>query len=271
MKSRFSGKKVLITGASSGIGRACALAFAREGASLALVARNEERLSSVAGECRAFGVQTETFLADVSVKDEIQAAVSRAVEALGGMDIVHANAGIYLRMPAKELTPSQIERIMNTNFYGTLHTFYAILPHFLEKKSGSIVVTVSMDGKKGVPPDAAYVASKFALNGFLQVARQELLPLGIHVGAVFPSRTDTPQIAHVDCPKITPKADPALVAKAVLKCVYQKKKEILVPGFSTKLLVLADAFSPSLGDWMVRTFHLDGEETGESAVKEPGL
>ncbi len=271
MAGKFTGKTVLVTGASSGIGRAAALEFAGEGAALALVARNRERLDAVAAECRALGADARAYLADTSVKGDIEKAVNAALADLGGLDVLHCNAGIYLRCEAKDLTIAQIERIMATNYYGTLNTVYAALPYFIKKQGGSIVTTISMDGKKGVPPDAAYVSSKFALNGFMQVLRQELRPLGIHVGAVFPSRTDTPQIAHVDCPKITPKADPALVAKAVVKCAYKKKREILVPGFSCKLLVLADAVSPALGDWMVRAFKLDGVQNGEAAVKEAGL
>ncbi|MEA4912269.1 MAG: SDR family NAD(P)-dependent oxidoreductase [Oscillospiraceae bacterium] len=271
MKQRFLGKNVLITGASSGIGRATALEFAREGASLALVARNEERLNAVAAECRALGARAEIYLADTSEQKQIKAAVDAAVSALGGLDVLHCNAGIYLRCAAKDLRAEQLRRIMETNYFGTLNTVYAALPYFLERCGGSIVTTISMDGKKGVPPDAAYVSSKFALNGFMQVLRQELRPLGIHVGTVFPSRTDTPQIAHVDCPRITPKADPSLVAKGVVRCVHKRKREVLVPGFSCKLLVLADAVSPALGDWMVRAFRLDGVQNGAPAVKEAGL
>ena len=270
-KRKFIGKNVLITGASSGIGRATALEFAREGASLALIARNSERLEAVAEECRALGVRVTTRLADTSDEEAIRTAVRSCIEELGGLDAVHCNAGIYLRCEAKNLKKSQLETIMRTNFYGTLNTVYAVLPHFLAKKRGSIVTTVSMDGKKGVPPDAAYVASKFALNGFHQVLRQELRPYGIHVGTVFPSRTDTPQIAHVSCPKITPKADPSKIAKAVVRCVYRKKPEIMVPFFSCKLLVWAEAISPRLGDWMVRAFRLDGVQTGNPVVQEKGL
>lgn len=271
MGQHFTGRTVLITGASSGIGRATALEFAKQGASLALVARSRERLEQTADACRALGAEARVYIADTSVKSEIEAAVAAAVRDFGGLDVLHCNAGIYLRCEAKDLKIPQIERIMATNYYGTLNTIYAALPFFLEKRGGSIVTTVSMDGKKGVPPDAAYVSSKFALNGFLQVLRQELRPLGIHVGAVFPSRTDTPQIAHVDCPKITPKADPSLVARAVVRCVRKRRREVLVPGFSCKLLVLADALSPALGDWMVRAFRLDGVQNGKDAVKEAGL
>ena len=271
MKKIFLGKKILITGASSGIGRATALEFAKLGADIALVARNRERLEETAEECRKYGGRAEVFIADTSDSDRISEAVSEAIKTLGGLDILHCNAGIYLRCEAKELKMPQIRRIMETNYFGTLNTLYAALPYFLEKRAGSIVTTVSMDGKKGVPPDAAYVATKFALNGFMQVLRQELRPYGIFVGTVFPSRTDTPQIAHVDCPKITPKADPSLVAKGVVRCVYRRKREVMVPGFSCKLLVLADAVSPALGDWMVKAFHLAGVQNGEPEVKEAWL
>ena len=271
MRARMTGKTVLITGASSGIGRAAALAFAEEGASLALVARNNERLQAVAEEARVLGVEARTYLADTSAEEQIRAAVAAALADFGQIDAALCNAGIYLRCPAKDLTMAQIRAIMETNFFGTLNTVYAVLPHMLARHAGSIVVTSSMDGKKGVPPDAAYVASKYALNGFQQVLRQELRGSGVHVGTIFPSRTDTPQIAHVDCPGITPKADPSLIAKAMVKCVLKRKKEMLVPAAPCKLLVLADAISPSLGDWMVRTFRLDGVAAREPVVLEESL
>ena len=264
MRARMNGKTVLITGASSGIGRAAALAFAREGASLALVARNAARLDAVAEEVRALGVAAEPYLADTADAAQIGAAVEAACARFGALDAAICNAGIYLRCPAEALTMAQIRTVMETNFFGTLNTIYAVLPGMRARRAGSIVVTCSMDGKKGVPPDAAYVASKFALNGFQQVLRQELRGSGVHVGTVFPSRTDTPQITHVACPGITPKMAPELVANAIVTCVRKRKKEVLVPAGPCKLLVLGDALSPSLGDWMVRTFQLNGVAPGES-------
>ena len=266
MKQKLIGKNAIVTGASSGIGRATALALAKQGANVALIARNEARLNAVADEVRALGVQAEVLLADIRDEQQLKAAIDGAVERFGTIHICHCNAGIYLRCPAAELTQEQLRGMMENNFFGNLSTAYAILPHFRAQDGGHLIVTVSMDGKKGVPPDAAYVATKFALNGFFQVMRQELRREGIHVGMIFPSRTDTPQIAHVACPKITPKASPEKMANAVVKCIVRNKREMLVPYLPCKLLVLADAISPRLGDWMVRTFKLDGVQTGDPIV-----
>ncbi|MBO7397809.1 MAG: SDR family oxidoreductase [Clostridia bacterium] len=268
MKQKLTGKKVAVTGASSGIGRATAIRMAKEGADVALIARNRERLHEVAEEIRALGRKAVEIEADITDAEGIKAAVQKAIDELGGLDVFHCNAGIYLRCPAKDLRMDQIRKIMEVDYFGCLNCVYAVLPYFLEKKSGSIVTTCSMDGKKGVPPDAAYVGAKFAMNGFFQVLRQELRGSGVHVGIIYPSRMDTPQIAHVDCPKITPKGDPDMVAKAVVKSVVKKKKEIMVPSFSCHLLTWADAISPSLSDWLVRVNRLDGTENEIEPINE---
>lgn len=266
MGKGLEGKTALITGGNSGIGRATALLMAREGANLALVGRNRQRLDQVVEEVQALGVQAQGFEADIAQPQQIEQAIAQAAARFGRIHIAHLNAGIYLRCPAAELTMEQIRAIMDNNFYGTLNALYPLLAHMKAQGGGSIVATLSMDGKKGVPPDGAYVASKFALNGFFQVLRQELRGSSIHIGAVFPSHTDTPQIAHVACPPIAHKMQPEQVAQGVLRCVLGRKPEVLVPGPSCKLLVLCDAVSPRLGDLMVRLFRLGGEQTGQPIV-----
>ncbi|MBQ8995084.1 MAG: SDR family oxidoreductase [Oscillospiraceae bacterium] len=265
---KLDNKNVAITGASSGIGKATALHVAKEGANVALIARNRERLEETAEAVRALGRKAVVIEADVTDAEKVKEAVDTAIRELGSLDVFHCNAGIYLRCPAKDLRMDQIRKLMEVDFFGCLNCVYAVLPYFLERKSGTIVTTCSMDGKKGVPPDAAYVAAKFAMNGFFQVLRQELRGTGVHAAIIYPSRMDTPQIRHVDCPSITPKGDPDLVAKAVVKAVVKKKKELMVPSFSCHLLTWADAISPSLSDWLVRINHLDGTVNDIEPINE---
>ena len=260
MKNNLTGKVALITGASSGIGAATAMALAHKGVRLALIARNEKRLKIVAKKITAMGGEAIYFPADICNADQIKAAVAGTIKHYGHLDITCCNAGVYLRCPTPQLTMGQIKDVMETNFYGTLNTAYAVLPYMMKRHKGSIIITDSMDGKKGVPPDGAYVASKFALNGFFQVMRQEVRKSGVHIGMLFPSRIDTPMIENLDCPKITPKASPKIMANAIIYMLEHKKKEMMVPFFSCKLLTVADEISPSLSDAMIRFLKLDGSE-----------
>lgn len=267
-ESKMFGKNVAITGASSGIGKATALRMAKEGANVALIARNRARLDETAEMIRRMGRKAVVIEADVTDAEAVKTAVDTAVNELGSLDVFHCNAGIYLRCPAKDLRMDQIRKLMEVDFFGCLNCVYAVLPYFLKQGYGNIVTTCSMDGKKGVPPDAAYVAAKFAMNGFFQVLRQELRGTGVTASIIYPSRMDTPQIKHVDCPGITPKGNPDMVAKAVVKAVTKNKKEIMVPFFSCHLMTWADAISPSLSDWLIRFNHLDGAENNIEPINE---
>ncbi len=268
MRERLLGKKAAVTGASSGIGRASALNLAREGADVALIARNRERLEETAEMIRKLGRKAVVIEADITDAEAVKKAVETSIDEFGGLDIFHCNAGIYLRCPVKDLRMDQIRKLMEVDFFGCLNCVYAVLPYFLEKGSGHIVTTCSMDGKKGVPPDAAYVSAKFAMNGFFQVMRQELRGTGVNVSVIYPSRMDTPQIKHIDCPGITPKGNPDMVGKAVVKAVVKKKGEMMVPWFSCKLLVLAEAISYRFSEWLIRVNRLEGVENGKEGINE---
>lgn len=268
MKQRLLDKNVFITGASSGIGKVTALEFAKEGANVALFARNEERLEEVKKEVEALGRKALVLKGDVTNKEDIEKAVETTIKEFGSIDIFHSNAGIYLRCAAKDLRMDQIRKIMEVNYYGSLNCLYTILPYFLERNAGSFLSTCSVDGKVGLPPDSAYVASKFAMNGFFQVLRQELRETNVHIGVIFPGRMDTPQIKHVDCPKISKKNDPVMVAKAAVKCVLKKKAEVIVPRFSSRLLIVADCISPKLSAWLVRANKLAGTENDIEPINE---
>lgn len=267
-KLRLEGRNAAVTGASSGIGRASAINLAKAGCDVALIARDVDRLNETAEEIRKLGRRAVVITADITDSEAVRTAVETAISELGCIDIFHCNAGIYLRCPVRDLRMDQIRKLMEVDFFGCLNCVYAVLPHMLQRGKGHIVTTCSMDGKKGVPPDAAYVAAKFAMNGFFQVMRQELRGTGVNVSVIYPSRMDTPQIRHVDTPGITPKGDPNMVGRAVVRAVAANRGEMMVPWFSCKLLVIAEAISYRFCEWLIRVNNLAGTENGEDAINE---
>ena len=268
MKKRLLNKNVIITGASSGIGKVSAIEFAKEGANLFLFARNKERLEEVKKIVESLGAKAEIYIGDVTDKNSLDNAVKRCIEIYGSVDIFYSNAGIYLRQYVKDLRIDQIRKIMEVDFFGNMNALYTILPYFLDRNEGTFITTCSVDGKIGLPGDAAYCSAKFALNGFFQVLRQELRGTNVHSCVIYPGRMDTPQINHVDCPKISKKNDPVMVAKAAVKGALKHKTEIIVPRFSSKLLINANNISNKLSDWLTRVNKLEGKDNGKEAINE---
>jgi len=250
----------IVTGASSGIGRAVALALAREGAHVALAARREGPLREVAREIEALGRTALPVPTDVSVREQVSRLVEATLDRWGRVDILIANAGIYVRRPIRDLRVEDLERSMAVNFYGGVYPVLDVLPHMLERGRGHIVLVTSMDAKKGIPPDAPYVAAKFALAGFGDVLRQELHGTGVGVTVVFPGRVDTPLIENLNVPWISAKIPPEAVARAIIRGIRHRSPEIIVP-WQARLLLYAHVLSPRFADWAVRFFHLEGEDT----------
>ncbi len=247
----------LVTGASQGIGKATALALARAGAHVALVARRPAPLEEAAAAVRALGRQALAVPADVS--DEVQArqAVRRAIAHFGRLDMLVANAGVYYRSPIRQLETEILHRSLAVNFYGSVYPVVEALPHMLSRDEGHIVLVTSMDGKKGIPPDAPYVAAKFALAGFGDVLRQELHGTGVGASVLFPGRVDTPMIADLEVPWLSAKIPPEAVARAVLRAIRHNRAEVIVP-FQARLLYALQCAAPKLADWVVRAFRLEG-------------
>ncbi len=254
----------VVTGASSGIGRATALALAAEGCNVALAARTLSALEAVAGEIRSLGREALVVPTDVTRPEEVERLVKTTLERWGRVDIAVAAAGIYVRRPVVELTVADVERSMATNFYGVLHLVLAVLPPMRQQRRGHLVLISSVDGKKGVPPDTPYVVAKFAVVGLGEMLRQELREWGIHVCTVCPGRVDTPMIAHIEVPRISAKIPPQRVARAIVRAIRRRQPEVIIP-IQAKLLVYLNALFPQVGDWSVRFFHLEGRE-----VSPPG-
>lgn len=193
-----TGKKVLITGGSTGIGKAMALAMAREGAHVVLLARGAAALEAAVAELRAAGSSGATFgavRADVSDPVAVEAAVAEAIGLLGGLDVLICNSGFAAASDVHSTSLETFHQLMAVNFFGHVHAVKAASGHFIRQGRGDIVLVSSMLAVLSVWGYGAYSASKFAITGFAQALRQEMLLHGVRVKLFLPPTTDTPGLA----------------------------------------------------------------------------
>ena len=250
-------KVAIVTGASSGIGRATALALAKQGACVALAARREDALLALAKEIETLGGKAIVLSTDVTQREQVERLVQEVVTRYGRVDILVSNAGEYIRAPILDLDPTDLQRSLDVNYFGGVYCIKAVLPHMLSQKSGHIIVVTSMDGKIGLPPDAPYASAKFALTGFCEVLRQEVRDHGIEVTNVLPGRVDTVMIEHLRFLPISPKVSPESVARAILDGIRKRKPIVIVPP-QAKLLYYINVFAPRLSDRLSRFLRLEG-------------
>jgi 3-oxoacyl-[acyl-carrier protein] reductase len=187
----LAGHVALVTGASQGIGRACALTLARAGASVALCARNEEKLAQVAGEIQAQGGQTATFRMDVANEDEIKTCVNGAIERFGKIDILINNAGITRDTLLMRMKRADWDSVLQTNLTGAYLCTQAVIGPMLKQRWGRIVNISSVFGQMGQAGQANYAASKAGLIGFTMGMARELASRNITVNAVAPGYIET--------------------------------------------------------------------------------
>ncbi len=216
--------RVLVTGASSGIGAATALAFARAGNTVALCARREDRLAAVLAECREHAPESCVVVADLAQLDGIDEVARRAVDALGAVDVLVNNAGIPKRRRTYALTPDDVEGVMALNYFSPVRLTLALLPAMLERGSGHIVNVSSMGAHMISWGTSAYAASKGALELFTEALYLELEPRGVHAHLVVPgtTRTEFSTEREGNDPPMTNPADataPEVVAAAILACI----------------------------------------------------
>ncbi|MGV3508102.1 MAG: 3-ketoacyl-ACP reductase [Sphingobacteriaceae bacterium] len=187
----LSGKNALITGAGKGIGKALAIALAKEGVNVALLARTASDLQAVADEVENEGVKAIIAVADVSDIKSVNTAVESAEASLGSIDILINNAGIAAFGTFMELSPEEWEKILKVNLFGPYYTTRAVLPSMIERKTGDIVNISSTAGLKGAAQTSAYSASKFGLIGLSESLMQEVRKHNIRVTTLAPSTVAT--------------------------------------------------------------------------------
>ncbi len=250
---------VLITGASAGIGRAAALAFAREGTRLLLAARRENRLEEVAAAARALGSEAVAVKTDVADKRQVESAIHRAISAFGRIDILVNNAGIGYFGLLEETPIDQIEALWAVNMMGTIYATQAVIPVMRKQGGGHIINVASVAGKRGNPGNSIYCATKFAMIGMSEALRVELQGSGIEVSVVCPVSTatdffeaSTARSKRSHRPK-GPIQSAEKVAKAIVRCARRPRPEvILFPP--ARVLVLINTLSPRLADWIMLGF-----------------
>ena len=185
MAHPLAGKVVIITGASSGIGAAAARALARLDCKLTLAARSTDKLTALATE---LGSNTLAIPTDITVAADITQMVAKTVEHFGRVDVLFANAGIYIPGQVAEGDPDAWAKLMDVNVDGVLRSVHAVLPHMLAQRSGDILVTSSISGFIDIHWEPVYSASKHAIQGFVHTLRRQVAPAGIRVGAIAPGR-----------------------------------------------------------------------------------
>jgi NADP-dependent 3-hydroxy acid dehydrogenase YdfG len=238
-------RTVFITGASSGIGRALALEYARGGAKLALAARRGDELERAAVEVRAAGGSAICIVLDVADCDAAREAVLRTDRELGSLDMVIANAGRGDTRHGTRVDWEHVQCVLDVNVMGAFATIVAAIPIMLAQRSGQLVGVTSLAGRRGLPTSAAYSASKAALSTFLEALRIDLTPAGIRVTDVQPGFVATPIAKVSDQPR--PFQWP--VEKAAKHIVRRLEKAPPMIAFPWQL-TLATRFARSLPAWL---------------------
>lgn len=247
---------VVITGASSGIGRETAQLLARRGARLVLAARSRDSLEILASEIRREGGRAVAVPTDVSDPEAVQRLAEAAMEQFGRIDTWVSNAGVALYSRFEDAPLDEMRRIVDVHLWGTVHSFKAALPRMKASGGGTIICVGSVLSDAAVPLQSAYVAAKHAIKGLSASIRQELMQekTPIHVTLIKPSSIDTPLFEHarshlgVEPRGVPPMYDPVVVARAIAHCAEHPERELLVGG-SGEFFSLLERVSPRMLDW----------------------
>lgn len=254
----FKGKTVVITGASSGIGKALAYEFAACGANIVMGARHEDKLVEIAEDLKKRGASVAYCVTDVTVEDDCRKLIVTAVGNFGGIDILICNAGISMRAIFDDVELSVLHRLMDVNFWGTVYCTKYALP-YIQASHGSIVGVSSVAGLHGLPGRTGYSASKYAMTGFLDTIRIEKRKKNVHVMVACPGFTATnvrfsALTADGSEQGATPRKEekmmtPEKVAHIIAKGIMHHKR-LLLMEFEGRATHFIKKFSPRFLDMM---------------------
>ena len=255
---RFKDRTVLVTGASSGIGRETALAFAAAGADVLLVARSADALAKVAAAARKHGVKALAIPTDVTKPASVQACFRKAVARFGRIDVVVNNAGVMLPAQVADIRAADLQKMLDVNLFGALWVMQAAVRLMRAQGGGHIVNVASLAGRRGFSPLGGYSATKFALVGLTEALRTELVGEPVNVSLVMPGVIDTPMaeaaMADPTTSGVWPRAlnmPPAWVVWSIFAAIRFRLAEVAVPPGGALLEKLA-SLTPGATDTFLR-------------------
>ncbi len=256
---RLTNRRALVTGASSGIGRALSIELARHGADVVLFARREERLADVAKQIEALGRRAILVAGDVTDAQARRRALDAARDQLGGLDLLVNNAGIAAHGRFVEASPERIRPIMEVNFFAPVEFIREAIPLLRAGVRPMVVNVGSILGERASPHKSEYSASKFALHGFSEAVRPELARLGIDVLVIAAGPTETEHFDTLiegtkDLPWGDPPRQPAdEVARTIVRAIEKGRRKV-VTGWRGRLLILANRWCPRVVDRIMRRY-----------------
>lgn len=255
MIRKLSGTIAVITGATSGIGRETAREFSKAGAKIVVAGRRKERLQELVNEIEAAGRDALALQTDVADQSQVEKLIETSVERFGRVDVLVNNAGVAIASRFLEMPLEDFRRLMDVNFWGAVYACRAAVPHMRKQQGGGVILNVSsIFGKRGMPFETAYCASKFALAGFSESLRSELMSEGIDVCTIFPGAVETEifdaaaNSTGLELPGHVPKFPAQQMAKLIVQTARFPQPEV-VAAFDAQAINIANTFAPALVDF----------------------
>lgn len=255
MIRKLSGTVAIITGATSGIGRETARAFAAAGSKVVVAGRRQERLNELVKEVESKGGQALAVTTDIADQGQVETLIAATVEKFGRVDILVNNAGVAIASRFTDMPLEDFRRLMDVNFWGAVFASRAVVPQMRKQNGGGVILNVSsIFGKRGMPFETAYCASKFALAGFSEALRAEVMSEGIDVCTIYPGAVETEifdaaaNSTGLEMPNYVPKFPASQMAKLIVQAARFPQPEIIA-ALDAQAINIANTFAPALVDF----------------------